>query len=1077
MRTAFAIDAQWVNPAGGNWLDGANWSTQPAAPTNASYDVTIGVAGTYDVVLQELVFGTSTQVNSVNISATGATLEINSGSTLQTGQLSNSGTLKIFGGVKDARISGGGAATAFNLATLDAVTLATTVNVTAQINVKGDLTFDGGTLRFTSDTGSGGMEFKNAPATIGGTGTIVFDGAPVNFPAIGTGISATDLTIASGIVIETGTGSGVVGASTATNVTNRGTLWVTSGRQLSVHGPLHNQGTIQIDNGTFRLMDTTAAADIGTVVRNGGLFEIGGTVTSAGQPLDIQATFKGDVQLSAGSLDAALITSSGSGVLRVVRGAASLTSGTGTTLQTDTFVAAEASLSTAGDLTVEGKGVFVDQGGQLLVGGDLLGDGEVVFQRKVPIHDTASKLDSATGGTLTIGSGITVRTDAGTAGADVSIGFAGSFVNEGIISSDAANGGVSLSGVNWRNDGTLRLNNGILLLGGSVTTANMGTIVRTGGTLTLGGISLDNRGSTFTLDSARGTWQFVGGTITGGAIMSTGGNIVLGTGNPTLDGVLLRGDLSTSQFGGAVVLDGLTLESATLRLKGRITFSGDQDFGGTGTLFFDSSGSQLNNGTSTLTIGSGIVIETGASGGTVGSGGTGTLNTAATILGQTAGGTLTIAAGLVNNSGTIGVTAGALVLGPVANAGSVTVENAAATVTVASNSGSLVFRNSDLRLGGNAFGGSLTLENTTTVLTSGAVLESTAVLERVGGRVTLGGLYQPASGAWDVSGPRWGFVYIGDGAEIDNARVTSSAGSIEVEGSGTAGSPATVVLDGVTVGSTLNIGANTTVVVNSGLTLDGATVHVNAGAGPTKLSFGGNVTLGGTGVVDAAVGVGGGAASMTDTTGTLTVGSGIAVRTAAGNLQMTTRGLVNNGVIASQTAGATLAITASTFRSEGVLQATNGGILRITAPTATDLGKVFADSTGIVDVHGAVTMAESSETDMELGAGKAGELTVSGTATLDGLLKLSLASGYVPTVGDTFTLVTAGSVAKPFAVVDQSAMPAGLALALTYGSTAVTGQVVAVPEVASVGLLLGGSALLLGRRRRRGAGFCEGRDR
>ena len=58
-------------------------------------------------------------------------------------------------------------------------------------------------------------------------------------------------------------------------------------------------------------------------------------------------------------------------------------------------------------------------------------------------------------------------------------------------------------------------------LGGSFTTAGIGTLIYTGGTVNLSG-SLNNTSNTLVLSNTTGTWNLNGGTITGGTITTSG---------------------------------------------------------------------------------------------------------------------------------------------------------------------------------------------------------------------------------------------------------------------------------------------------------------------------------------------------------------------------------------------------------------------------------------------------------------------------------------------------------------------------------------------------------------------------
>ena len=62
------------------------------------------------------------------------------------------------------------------------------------------------------------------------------------------------------------------------------------------------------------------------------------------------------------------------------------------------------------------------------------------------------------------------------------------------------------------------------------------------------------------------------------------------------------------------------------------------------------------------------------------------------------------------------------------------------------------------------------------------------------------------------------------------------------------------------------------------------------------------------------------------------------------------------------------------------------------------------------------------------------QLVVNGTATLGGTLKVSFTGGFTPSLGDTFTILTATSVTGTFAAVEE---PNGLSFAVAYNPTSV----------------------------------------
>ena len=168
-------------------------------------------------------------------------------------------------------------------------------------------------------------------------------------------------------------------------------------------------------------------------------------------------------------------------------------------------------------------------------------------------------------GTYTVDQGLT-------AGTDQAVTLNGNWINASTI---AANGGtLSLDGT-WGNTGTITATNSTVNLGKRFQRLdeNTGTITTTDGTLNLGGEfgiaslatlqyspgtvyltgTLDNTGTTLTLDAATGSWNMLGGEILNGTLDETGGSLlVMTTQGGTLDGVTVNGDLDLTQVNRAL---------------------------------------------------------------------------------------------------------------------------------------------------------------------------------------------------------------------------------------------------------------------------------------------------------------------------------------------------------------------------------------------------------------------------------------------------------------------------------------------------------------------------------------------
>lgn len=138
-------------------------------------------------------------------------------------------------------------------------------------------------------------------------------------------------------------------------------------------------------------------------------------------------------------------------------------------------------------------------------------------------------------------------------------------------------------------------------------------------------------------------------------------------------------------------------------------------------------------------------------------------------------------------------------------------------------------------------------------------------------------------------------------------------------------------------------------------------------------------------------------------------------------------------VLLSGTATGPLSVpTNSTFFGTGTVSGDilNAGTVRPgTSPgTITVTGSYTQDTTGILAMEIGGTTADT-EYD---------QLLVSGTATLDGGLQVSTIDDFIPTLGDSFTLMTFASHIGTFTTETLPALGPGLEWAVNYGETALT---------------------------------------
>ena len=724
--------------------------------------------------------------------------------------------------------------------------------------------------------------------------------------------------------------------------------------------------------------------DAGSLTLSGGVLKVAGN-------LSVSSTFT----LAGGELDNATVTA-GTTITGTASPTYSPASGgalSGVTLAgtIDLTEGQRVGITVTGGLTLSGGtinvgGVGNSNWGYLQFSGSqtLGGTGTISFGTFDSTLNALWVSDNNT--TLTIGSGITIHGSRGDVGYDsntstypYAVGSTNVAVtNQGTINADTNGGTIIVDGTNWKNDtggtieatggtldvsqsnrswsnlGTIGLGSGVLNLGGSFSTAGLGTLSRSGGTVLLTG-ALNNAGANLTLDAAAGSWVLAGGSISGGTLTTTGGSALVGTASPTyspasggaLSGVTLAGtiDLTEGQRVGITVTGGLTLSGGTINVGGvgnsnwgYLQFSGSQTLGGTGTISFGTFDSTLNalwvsDNNTTLTVGSGITIH--GSRGDVGYDSNtstypyavGSTNVAVTNQGtinaDTNGGTIIVDGTNWKNDtgGTIEATGGTL--------------DVSQSNRSWSNLGTIGLGSGVLNLGG-----SFSTAGLGTLSRSGGTVLLTGALNNAGANLTL----DAAAGSWVLAG-----------GSISGGTLTTTGGSALVGTASPTYSPASGgALSGVTLAGTIDLteGQRVGITVTGGLTLSGGTINVG-GVGNSNwgyLQFSGSQTLGGTGTIsfgtfDSTLN----ALWVSDNNTTLTVGSGITIHGSRGDVGYdsntstypyavgsTNVAVMNQGTINADTNGGTIIVNGSSLQnaSGGVLEAQSGGTLIIQASLA-----------------------------------------------------------------------------------------------------------------------------------------------
>ncbi len=432
---------------------------------------------------------------------------------------------------------------------------------------------DGGRLTIGS-----GVDVRNATdsnyVTLGDASLAADDRG---YGALAKSASAYNTFVVTGSTItNNGTINVASGTLSTTNLQNNHDINV-SGGSLSLSGDWLNSGTIDQTGGTIGLYDTFVVSDLGTFTGTGGTVSIGGTLDDPGATLTV--TSERTWQLSGGTIRGG----TGANRLQIVDdndgdagGNVRVTSNDGTldgvTLGVDTTLLNGAQVTVQNDLVLDNvtlrlERVYVDSGTAYDVGLNFSGGTQTLggtgvvelfsdyyANNATDFEERYVRVRPTDGGSLTIGSGITVRntTDSrfitvgdpslplvingtliaqSTQSSRNNLNLTGSTItNNGtmnVVSGtldtinlqnshdiNVSGGSLSLSG-DWLNSGTIDQTGGAIGLYDTFQVSDLGTFTGTGGIVSIGG-TLDDPGATLTVTSER-TWQLSGGTIRGGA--------------------------------------------------------------------------------------------------------------------------------------------------------------------------------------------------------------------------------------------------------------------------------------------------------------------------------------------------------------------------------------------------------------------------------------------------------------------------------------------------------------------------------------------------------------------------------
>ncbi|MBX3401239.1 MAG: cadherin-like domain-containing protein [Gemmataceae bacterium] len=691
----------------------------------------------------------------------------------------------------------------------------------------------------------------------------------------------------------------------------------------------------------------------------------------------------------------------------------------------------------SGDVTV--NGLIHTSGNALLrfagTNHQILGTGRVELQNAGAGGASHIRLDTS-GSTLTIGSSVTVRAT-GTSASNIynNSGVTNTtLINHGVIESTnagiavsttnftnsstgtfringASNGVGTINAPSWTNAGTFQITTGALNLGGTPT-AGLGTISQTGGTVNLTG-TINNTGKTLVIPS--GTWNLTG-SITGGTIQVAPG-ATFNTGNGALlTDFTLTGSMNVTANTPLLVRGNMTLDNGSainMANGSAMTFDNTGPGGnqsvlvptGTATINLSSANFRQFGTSHAVSFGSGLTVRgVGTIGQLPGANHVaGTWQNAGTFSANVSGQNLNLDnfSSFLNQAGGVweAVSGGHLYIAPQAGW----------------NNGGLVRVNG----GTFSFGGSVSPAAFGFV---GGVMDTNR-FQRTGGTVNVVGTVNLGGGSISLDNTTGAWVLTGDGTITNGTVVTTGANILRSSSSGGRGT----LLDAVTLDGTLEVTANTALLLRNDLTLaNTAVVNVLSGGAltfdNTSASSSQNVKVRNTGDT-AMVNLTSANTRQFGTSHTVTFGAGVTVRGYGQIGQLPGANHVagtwqNAGTFSADVASQSLSLNDSNFHSNlggGLWGVTNNGIftvgtncssanagtIRVTSGTFNHSGNW--SSTGTIDVQGGTlnlggTFAGASVSDpgrFTRTGGTAGTVNITGTLNNTGsTLLLDANTGY-----------------------------------------------------------------------------------
>jgi hypothetical protein len=1041
----------WTGSGDGtSWNNAANWNS--GVPNSSTVDVTIGT--TTASVNDNL----TASVGNLTLSHAGDGLTISNGIILSVfgSAINNAGTITL-GSVGsftelalqgNVTLSGGGTVTLSNNIQNYILGAASTDTLTNQETIQGAGHIGNGSMALVN---SGTINANQAQGMI-----IQANGNGTTVTSSNTGIieaTAGPLELLSMTLANTG---GTISA-------NGSTLQVTSTTINGGNVTLTGASTLQLNNGTIHGGSTLTNSATGTIEVLAGNNTLGGTINnSAG------GTFKIDngavLNLETGTysqLGAVQLNSIGSFTELVLQGNTTLSGGTVTlsnNFQNYIFGAVGTDVLTNQE-TIQGAGQIGH--GQM----GLINSGSILANQSAGMLIQTSSAGFTNTGTLGVSSG------------DLMHVSGGPFTNFS---------GSTLTGGTYNVSGTLQIDE-LGNTGGEIVTNAANIILNGAGSSFVDSASKDALANLNT-NSAKGAF-----TVSGGRNFTTAGNfnnlgtLTVGSGSAfTVTGTLAQISGSTLS-GGTFVLGGnlnvgsginITTNSSTLTLEGGTIMSGGTNallglasntksltIAGAATSVITTAASFSNTGT--LTINSGDSFQaatltqlTGTNNNKTLSAGTyvlaGNLNLTTSGLSITKNSaTLTLEGGTINSNGVNALSALASNTKSLTIAGTGT--NVSTTAASFSNTGTLTINSGDsftapalTQISGSTLtAGTYVLAGNLDLTAAANITTNSAKLTLEGGTIQTGATNDLANLSSNT-----GSFTLANNASFTAVGNFSNSGALTVNKGSTFGvtgtltnlSAGTLTGGTYTVGGTMQLAsANGGITTNAAnLTLTGASAKILDGTSNALAGFNNNTgtfTLSGSAALTTA------ASSNFTNSGTVVVSKGSTLTVGGTNNSYNQSGgqtTVDGTLVGKGTTG--ISVTGGTILGSGTLKTNlsigGGG----TSPTINvgDSGKA-----GLLKITGTYAQLSTGAMNVSIGGTTVGtqysQLQVSGTASLGGALTAALVNAFTPTVGQTFTVMTAGSITGAFAN-STIAINGSEHFVVSYTSTSVVLTVVSGPS-------------------------------